>query len=81
MRLMQFLQQIIHNVNKNKNMLFKYINIMKAVNFVFKYLLEIVIQIISVTKMLNLFQSKYPTVNNKNYNKKREGIIITIKIN
>ena len=43
MRLMQFLQQIIHNVNKNKNMLFKNINIMKAVNFVFKYLLEIVI--------------------------------------
>ena len=30
--------------------------------------------------MLNLFQSKYPTVNNKNDNKKREGIIITIKI-
>ena len=35
MRLMQFLQEIIHNLNINKNMLFKYIDIMRTVNFCF----------------------------------------------
>jgi len=32
---MQFLQEIIHNLNINKNMLLKYIDITRAVNFCF----------------------------------------------